>query len=297
MVPAAVPQLRRFNRLLTQRIGLVDERYLGTGLSFAHARLLYELASLAPLASHHLRRLIALDAASMSRGLTALATSRYVRRTIDPSDARKRILDLTPRGRGVLEQLDQRSDARVGGLVAGLPPADGKRLSEMLDLARRLLMKSMVRIEARSARDADVRAAQAAYLGEIARRFGRPLDPWNQGTIHALVSLVVMEGRRPIGCGALRELSPGVGEIKRMWLHPDARGIGLGARLLGELEEAARRKGHREIRLDTNARLGEAMSLYEAAGYRPTARYNDNPDATNFYVKTLRRTSGARSKA
>jgi ribosomal protein S18 acetylase RimI-like enzyme len=72
-----------------------------------------------------------------------------------------------------------------------------------------------------------------------------------------------------------------------MWLHPDVRGLGVGTRLLDRLEAAAREAGHREIRLDTNERLTEAIALYERAGYRRIGRYNDNPDATRFYAKRL----------
>ena len=153
----------------------------------------------------------------------------------------------------------------------------------------------MLRIERRADHDADVRAAQAAYLAEIARRFGRPLDPWNQGPLTPARSLLVVDQGRPVGCGVLRDLAPGVGEIKRMWLHPDARGLGLGTRLLAALESAARHAGHHAVRLDTNERLREAIALYESAGYRRIARYNDNPDATRFYAKSLR--GGGRQRA
>src|SRR5439155_371371 len=82
----AVARVRRFNRLLTQRIGLLDERYLGSALPFAQARLLYEVAVLAPLATHHLRRLLAVDAGALSRGLAALEARRLVRREVDPTN-------------------------------------------------------------------------------------------------------------------------------------------------------------------------------------------------------------------
>jgi DNA-binding MarR family transcriptional regulator/GNAT superfamily N-acetyltransferase len=288
MVSAGLLRLRRFNRLLTERIGVFDERYLGTTLPFAQARLLYEVAALAPLASHHLRRLIALDPASLSRTLTALEARRYVRRTVDPSDSRHRIVEITTRGRTLLATLDDRSDDRVARVIAKLPRADREQLFGALEQARKLLMRTSVRVEPLGSNHPDVRATQAAYLGEIARRFGRPLDPWNQGSVRSAVSLIVVDGQRPIGCGALRELSPTVGEIKRMWLHPDARGLGFGVRLLSELEAAARRRGQRELRLDTNARLGDAIALYESTGYRRIERYNDNPDATHFYMKSLR---------
>lgn len=282
-----VARWRRFNRLMTQRIGLLDERYLGSPLPFAQARLLYDVAVLAPLATHHLRRLLAVDAAALSRGLGALERRGLVRRHVDHANRRQRLVEVTAAGRRLLATLDRRADVRVGTVADALGRGDRRRLVDALDEARRLLLGAVVRIERRGDRDPDVHAAQAAYLGEIARRFGRPLDPWNQGPVAPAVSLLVVDGRRPVGCGALRPLAPRVGEIKRMWLHPDARGLRLGRRLLDALECAARETGRRELRLDTNGRLPEAIALYEAAGYRRIARYNDNPDATHFYAKAL----------
>jgi DNA-binding MarR family transcriptional regulator len=292
-----VTRLRRFNRLLTQRIGLLDERYLGSPLPFAQARLLYEIAVLAPLGTHHLRRLLAVDAAALSRGLAALLAQGLVRRRVDRANARNRVVEITPRGRRLLATLDGRAAERTGAMMGRLVAGDRRRLADAVDEARRLLVGAAVRIERRSDRDPDVGAAQAAYLAEVARRFGRPMDPSNQSPIAPAAAFLVVDDRRPVGCGALRALAPGVAEIKRMWLHPDARSLGLGARLLGALEDTARDGGGHEVRLDTNARLGEAIALYEAAGYRRIARYNDNPDATHFYAKRLlraRRRSAAR---
>ena len=291
----AVGRLRRFNRLLTRRIGLVADRYLGSPLSFAQARLLYEVGLLAPLATHHLRRLLAADPAALSRGLAALEARQLIRRHVDPGNRRNRIVEVTARGRTLLATLDRRADARVAAMIAGLAARDRRGLVEAVDQARRLLLRVVLRIERRGDDDADVRAAQAAYLAEIARRFGRPLDLWNQGALTPARSLLVVDEGRPVGCGVLRDLAPGVGEIKRMWLHPDARGLGLGTRLLAALESAARHAGHQAVRLDTNEHLREAIALYESAGYRRIARYNDNPDATRFYAKSLR--GGGRQRA
>jgi len=281
-----IARLRRFNRLLTRRIGLLDERYLGSPLPFAQARLLYEISLLAPLGTHHLRRLLAIDAGALSRGLAALGARGLVRREPDPGDARQRRVRVTPRGRRLLATLDRRADARTASLAA-LGAADRRRLLDAIDEARRLVLGAVVRIEPRPRQDADLRAAQAAYLAELARRFAHPVNRWNRGAIAADTSLVVVDGRRPVGCGLLRQIAPRIGEIKRMWLHPDVRGLGVGTRLLRELESAARRAGDREIRLDTNAHLAEAIALYRGAGYRPVERYNDNPDATHFFAKRL----------
>jgi GNAT superfamily N-acetyltransferase len=84
--------------------------------------------------------------------------------------------------------------------------------------------------------------------------------------------LVVYEDGRPVACGGLRTLAPGVGEIKRMFVTADARGRGHARRLLRELERRAAAHGHRSVRLLTTEVLREAMALYEAEGYRLVGR-------------------------
>ena len=76
----------------------------------------------------------------------------------------------------------------------------------------------------------------------------------------------------PVGCGGLRTLAPGVGEIKRMFVTRGARGAGLGRRLLRELEQRAAAHGHRRVRLLTTEVLSEAIALYDAEGYRTVQR-------------------------
>jgi GNAT superfamily N-acetyltransferase len=80
------------------------------------------------------------------------------------------------------------------------------------------------------------------------------------------------EDGAPLGCGGLRTLAPGVGEIKRMFVVRRARGAGLGRRLLRELERRAAAHGHRSVRLVTTEVLSEAIALYDAEGYRAVQR-------------------------
>ena len=81
--------------------------------------------------------------------------------------------------------------------------------------------------------------------------------------------------------------SPGVGEIKRMWVAPQVRGRGVGRKLLGALEHAARERRLLTVRLDTHASLAEALHLYRTSGYREIPRFNDNPYAHHWFEKTL----------
>ncbi len=100
--------------------------------------------------------------------------------------------------------------------------------------------------------------------------------------------LVVRSDGAAAGCGGVRRLDDGVAEIKRMWIDPDWRGLGLGRRLLARLEAGGRALGCGRVVLDTNEVLSEAITLYERAGYRAIERYNDdNPYAQRWFGKSL----------
>lgn len=132
------------------------------------------------------------------------------------------------------------------------------------------------------------------YFGELAARFPEGFDRVEDGADEladynppAGVFLVVRILGEPAACGALRTFSPGVGEIKRMWVSPEARGLGVGRRLLESLEGVARERKLRVVRLDTHSCLSAALRLYRTAGYREIPPYNDNPYAHHWLEKTL----------
>ncbi len=142
-------------------------------------------------------------------------------------------------------------------------------------------------------RDHDARAALQRYLDEIATVLGDPalgpaalddVDDYLPPTGRFLLGRL---GDRVVGCGALRTIEPGIGEIKRMWVDPATRGRGVGAGLLAVLEDLARTIGIATLRLDTSRVLTAAQALYSSKGYAEIERYNDNPDATHFFEKTL----------
>jgi GNAT superfamily N-acetyltransferase len=139
----------------------------------------------------------------------------------------------------------------------------------------------------------------AEYEAELMAR-GRPFSPLDppEGSgskrveVHEMEApggafLVALEGDVPVACGGLRMLSPGVGEIKRMYVTPRARRRGHARRLLAELEACARELGHERLRLDTNAAQPEALELYAATGYVEIADYNGSPTATHWFEKRL----------
>ncbi|MGD9791865.1 MAG: GNAT family N-acetyltransferase [Acidimicrobiia bacterium] len=138
------------------------------------------------------------------------------------------------------------------------------------------------------------RWALTQYFDELAERFPSGFDP-GDGVETAAVDfnpprgLFVIAERdgNTIGCGALHYHDAVTAEIKRMWVNPSSRGIGLGKRLLTQLEDRAAQAGRTRIVLDTNTTLTEAIGLYRTFGYMPTDRYNDNPYAEEWFEKAL----------
>lgn len=99
--------------------------------------------------------------------------------------------------------------------------------------------------------------------------------------------LLALTRGEAVGCVGLRPAGPGAAEIKRMWVHPAHRGTGLATRLLHEVEAQARDLGYSRLLLDTHHSLTAALRFYAGHGYVAIPRYNDNPDATDFYGKDL----------
>lgn len=135
-------------------------------------------------------------------------------------------------------------------------------------------------------------ACLGAYYGELAARFdagfdpGPPADP-AQFLPPSGLFLIATRAGVPVGCVALRTDAPGVAEVKRLWVSPDARGIGLATRLMSAVESLARAMGFHTLRLDTNRILTEAVAMYRRAGWTEIAAYNDNPYAHHWFQRDL----------
>jgi GNAT superfamily N-acetyltransferase len=143
-------------------------------------------------------------------------------------------------------------------------------------------------------REPAARYCLRSYVDELGRRFDDGFDP--AASISAadeeltppagLFLLATLHGE-PVGCGALKFHGDDPAEIKRMWVGQTARGLGLGKRLLAELENQATARGAQVVRLETNRALTEAIGMYRAAGYREVAAFNDETYADHWFEKTL----------
>jgi ribosomal protein S18 acetylase RimI-like enzyme len=149
-----------------------------------------------------------------------------------------------------------------------------------------------IRMEAPGSRDA--RWCLDAYFRELAARFDAGFDVAKSNSASdaeltppaGYFAVARLDGR-PLGCGALKLKDERIGEIKRMWTAPSARGLGVARRILAALEAKAGEAGIRTLRLETNETLHEAQALYRASGYREVERFNDEAYAHHWFEKSL----------
>ncbi|MBO0610616.1 bifunctional helix-turn-helix transcriptional regulator/GNAT family N-acetyltransferase [Myceligenerans salitolerans] len=283
--------VRRFNRSYTQRIGALEDSFLGMGAPLGTMRLLFEIGSHAGTVAE-LRARTGLDSGYVSRQLKRLTDDGLVSLTADPADRRRRLVELTPLGTARWNELESRSAERARRLLEPLTERQRDRLARALAEADLLVRSAAVVFETVDPLSSGARAAVERYTAELATFF--PFDPGEPSDDDAArfrppsgrFVLAVDDGA-PVACGGLRDLGDGVAEIKRMWVHPGWRGAGLASRLLRHLEKTASDTGHTTVRLDTNENLTAAIAMYGRAGYDRIDRYNDNPDATHFFEKHL----------
>lgn len=138
----------------------------------------------------------------------------------------------------------------------------------------------------------EAQACLAAYYGELGRRFGLAFTPGPDTDPGAMAPprglfLIAERAHTPLGCVGLRDDAPGIGEVKRLWVAPEARGMGLARRLMDRVEAEARAMGLHLLRLDTSRHLPEAVTLYRRTGWTEIARYNQNPHAHHWFEKPL----------
>ena len=278
MEQGLIGQVRSFNRAVTQRVGALNDAFLSRGRPLGQARLLWEIGP----AGCDVRLLRSLE----NDGLVAVGRSR--------ADGRVRTARLTARGLAERAELDRRSDEEATSILQPLSAAQRTRLVAAMAEVERLLVASTVQVAVSDPRHPDARACFQAYFSELSRRFDDGFDPAHsisaddgELTPPAGLLLVATLHGEPAGCGALKFHGDAPAEIKRMWVAPAARGLGLGRRLLTDLEAQAAAHGIRTLRLETNRALNEAIGLYRAAGYREVAAFNDEPYAHHWFEKAL----------
>ena len=293
MVDVGTEQVRSFNRTVTQMVGALNERYMGRDRPLGEARVLWEIGCDGCEVAA-LRGRLGLDSGYLSRLLRALETSGLIRVEANPDDRRARVVQLTTLGRRERATLNERSDALAASVLAPLTASQRKRLVAAMREVEQLLTAASVTIAAVDPEHRDARACLEQYVAELNRRSRRRFDPSVGATAlpdelrppagEFLVGYLYGE---PIGCGAVKHHADAPAEIKRMWLAPRVRGLGLGRRLLQTLESRARDAGAHVARIETNSDLSEALSLYASAGWVEVEPFNEEPFADRWLEKEL----------
>ena len=292
-----VRSVRTFNRTVTQRIGALQDEYLACGRPLGASRLLWEIGE-GTSDVRSLRARLDLDSGYVSRLLRSLEDEGLVAGDPDPADKRVRRVRLTRAGERAHDVLDRRSDDLARSVLAGLRPVDRTRLVDAMDLVTRLLTAGLIEVGVEDPRGDAARFCLRSYFAELDERFETGFDPANgipadaaDLTEPAGLLLVARLRDEPIGCGALKFAAGEPAHIKRMWVSPSARGLGVGRRILADLESQAMAHGVGRVRLDTNRALHEAIALYRSSGYVEVARFNDEVYADHWFEKDLGRTS------
>jgi DNA-binding MarR family transcriptional regulator/GNAT superfamily N-acetyltransferase len=277
-----VAAIRQFNRFYTRRIGVLEEHLLASPFSLTEVRLLYELAQRETATASELARELGLDAGYLSRLLRKLEDAGLIARQAAPEDSRQADIRLTETGRTAFAPLDQGSAAAVEAMIAPLTPHDRERL-----LAAMRSIESFLSGAEQHVPGVVLRRHQPGDIGWIIHRQGKLYAEeygWDE-TYEALVAEILaafvknfdetrerswiaeMEGAI-VGSLFLVRQDDRVAKLRLLYVEAEARGLGLGTRLVDECIAFARGKGYRTLTLWTNDILASARRIYEAAGFR-----------------------------
>jgi DNA-binding MarR family transcriptional regulator/GNAT superfamily N-acetyltransferase len=284
MTAEQVAEVRAFNRSYTRVIGVLEEGMVGTPYSLSEARVLYELAQRERTDVTEVRRTLGMDAGYASRLLGKLEERGLIRRDRSEIDARKQVAWLTEEGKTAQDSLEWRTVEQVSGLLDQLGEDDQQRLLGSMKTIRRLVGDSVPdpTVVLRAPRPGDLGWVVQRHGALYAREYG-----WNEQFEAVVAKIVaeVAEGQgNPRQAAWIAEVGgervgsvfcmPGPDEdtakLRLLLLEPEARGAGLGKRLVSECVEFARGKGYRSMELWTMNVLAAARAIYQKAGFRLT---------------------------
>jgi DNA-binding MarR family transcriptional regulator/N-acetylglutamate synthase-like GNAT family acetyltransferase len=277
-----VGYVRHFNRFWTRRIGVLREGYLESPFSLTEVRVLYELAHREETTASELGEELGLDAGYLSRILRGFEKQGLIHKRPSEADGRRRLLRLTGRGWEAFAPLDARSRSEIGAMLGGMSIAEQERLLKAMRAVEGLLSGRSERVVPYL-----LRPHQPGDMGWVVHRHGviyaREYG-WDEH-FEALVAEIVakfIQQHDPrlercwiaerdseiVGCVFLVRESEEFAKLRLLLVEPEARGLGIGSRLVEECIHFARQAGYRKITLWTNDVLKSARRIYEAKGFR-----------------------------
>jgi DNA-binding MarR family transcriptional regulator/GNAT superfamily N-acetyltransferase len=277
-----VADIRAFNRFYTRWVGALERHHLGSSLSLAEARVLYELAHRPGMIARDIIQQLGLDAGYLSRMLKRFEADGLVQREA-AADARAAALRPTAAGLALFGELDRKAADRIREAIGGLDEQERAQLTAAMGLITRLTSKR----ESSNQTDAVLREPKSGDYGWAIERHGVVYQAqfgWGlqfEGLVAELFGkfainhdparercwIAELDGER-VGCVFVVQREPNVAQLRCLLVEPKARGRGVGAALVSECISFARSAGYECMMLWTQKGLDSARKIYEAAGFR-----------------------------
>jgi len=283
-VPGRIDAVRAFNRFYTTQIGALGDHHLESPFSLTDMRVLYELAHRDTPAAADLCRDLGLDAGYLSRILRRFETRGLIGRARSSADARQSLLRMTRKGHAAFAPLEARARDAVEALLGRLGGSDQRHVVDAMGTIQRLLGAPA---GADRAEPYLLRAHQPGDMGWVIHRHGAIyarewgyneafealvaricagfLDHFNPSREHCWIA---ERDGEIVGSVFLVQKSKTVAKLRLLLVEPQARGLGIGRRLIDECVRFARQAGYRRLTLWTQSELTAARRLYQAAGFR-----------------------------
>ena len=277
-----VGAVRHFNRLYTRQIGVLQDGFLQTPYSLAEARVLYELAQRNKATATDIAAALGLDHGYLSRILSGFSKRGLISKAASPTDRRQSLISLTAKGRMAFAPLDQRSHDDIAAMIGRLSKADQDRVVAAMATIGSLLWE-------KTTPDASyiLRPPRAGDMGWMVSRHGalyRQEYGWDEHLEAVCAEIVAsfvrnFDSKRErcwiaernganVGSVMLVKDSDEIARLRLLLVEPEARGLGIGARLVEECVRFARETGYRKITLWTHSVLTNARRIYERAGFK-----------------------------
>ena len=301
-----VAAVRRFNRFYTRQIGVLNEGLLKSPFSLAEVRVLYELAHRERPTATELARELGLDAGYLSRILRGFEQRGFIERQPSEVDGRQSRLVLTTEGRSAFTALDARSSEEIALMLRALAAGEQRRLVE----AMRTIETSLGARRDRSAHDERsasyvIRPHQPGDMGWVVHRHGVLYAQeygWDE-RFEALVAGIVAEfiqnfdpkrercwiaerDGENVGCVFIVKEDDATARLRLLVVDKQARGLGIGARLVDECVRFSRQAGYRRVTLWTHRVLGGARKLYIGAGFKLTREWTHDDFGKTLVAET-----------
>ncbi|MCB9151422.1 MAG: MarR family transcriptional regulator [Caldilineaceae bacterium] len=280
-----IEAMRHFNRFYTKQIGVLHEGLLSSRFSLAEARVLYELAHHEQATATELGSELGVDAGYLSRILNSFEKNELLLKEPSPQDGRQNLLSLTPQGEAEFAVINRRSRAEIGELLNTLSANERQRLVDAMQTIQQILSAPT-----ETGAPYVLRPHEPGDMGWVVQQHGQLYAReygWNE-QFEALVAGIVahfiqnydaqkercwmaeLDGEI-VGSVFVVKASDTVAKLRMLIVHPKARGLGIGARLVDECIRFARRTGYQTLTLWTNSVLTAARHIYEKAGFELVA--------------------------